>query len=48
MLAEVNLAVAVLEVIVLIHHTQSLGEQVTKLQLELVETHVEFHLSTAL
>jgi hypothetical protein len=43
-----NQVVAVLEVIVLIHHTLSLEEQVTKLQLEVVETHVEFHLSTTL
>lgn len=44
----VNLAVAALEVIVLIHHTQSLEEQLTKLQSVPVETHVEFHLSMLL
>jgi hypothetical protein len=44
----VNLVVAALEVIVLIHHTQSLEEQLTKLQSVAVETHVEFHLSMLL
>jgi hypothetical protein len=39
-----KLAAAELVDIVLIHHTQLLEQILIKLQLELVETHLEFHL----